>query len=189
MNAKLVSLAEIVASVAAAKSPAAEIVARPMRPAPAAPAARPAPSADSARAFMLALRDTGKRRNDKGAMVSTGNPSDRTADEVLAIDAFIGYDKRAPHGAQLDAARDAAKRAMRPVTPSTAPYSRGTSATVAGYVAGINDAASAEEKQQATLKGLLRAKLDEAREALAAGNEAEVDRLCAEARNIRARII
>jgi hypothetical protein len=184
--------AALAALAAAARCPSAEVVSRPASVARTMPTTQAMPSADMARAFILSARNAGKRANDKGNMVSTGNPADRVADERAAIAALTGgylVGNGAPaHGTQLDNARAMAQRALRPVAASTAPYSRGGQATVAGYVAGINDAAAAAERQSAVLKGLLRAKLDEAKEALAAGNDKEADRLASEARDLYARI-
>ena len=182
---RFISLAALVANVSEARCPSTVPAVRPVTSVKV--TVRPAPSADMARAFLTALRTAGKRANDKGVMVPGGRDA-TIADEAELIGAFCGYSKGQPHGTQLDNARQAAQRALRPVASSTAPYSR-CSASVGGYVAGVNDAAAAQAKQQATLEGLLRAKIDEASEALRAGDEAALDRCEAEARNIRARIV
>jgi len=63
----------------------------------------------SASQFLLALKQAGKRKNERGIMVTI--PQEIKGDEVKAISEFMGeYSRKFAHGLQLDAARNEARR-------------------------------------------------------------------------------
>lgn len=112
----------------------------PASPAPAAPSA---PSADMARAYLLAMRQAGKRVNDNGIMAPAGRDATE-ADQKAAIQALLGAPVVGPLGSAIDNANRAAQRALRAPMPKSEalaaePYRHGAKAapSVAGYVAGM----------------------------------------------------
>jgi len=58
---------------------------------------------------------------------------------IAALAAYVGYDPTKPFGLQDSAAFDQAKLTLRPVAKLAAPFSRGSIATVQGFVAGQPD--------------------------------------------------
>lgn len=86
-----------------------------------------------AQGFLLAMRNAGKRPNDKGALVL--HPNEVRNDQIKAIHAYCGYDNRRDFGSQDMAARAKAQRELRgsPKVQETVAPSR----SVAGYVAGM----------------------------------------------------
>ena len=91
----------------------------------------------NAAGFLLALQQAGKIRkaNEAGIMITLTDSKKEKVDQIAAIAAFVGYNFSGAHGTQLDMARSAAQRELRPVrTESVAVV------TVAGYVAGMPNA-------------------------------------------------
>lgn len=76
----------------------------------AAPAPVPVPTLESARTFLAALRNAGKRPNAIGVMVNAVDPR---ADEAAAVAAFAGYSNGKPHGLQRDQAVMTAQRMVK----------------------------------------------------------------------------
>jgi hypothetical protein len=60
-------------------------------------------------------------------------------EQIAALAAYIGYDHTAPFGVQDSAAADQAKQAIKPVAAGKTPFSRGSFASVQGFVAGQPD--------------------------------------------------
>ena len=183
---RFVSLAALVATVSEARCPAAP---RPVtsvkvtvRPAP------PARTAAEAEAFLDALIDAGRRPNANGVRVFAGSDCQKLDEENLLRAFCCGYSKGQAHGTQVDNARAMAKRIAKPVAPATKPYSRGTSATVTGYVAGVNDSESALAKQNGAIEGQIRVAIDEARDAMSREDWATVERIEREINVLRSKL-
>lgn len=100
----------------------------------ASPIAVPPVGSLDAAGFLLAMRDAGKIRkeNDRGVMVSLTDAAKEKADQIQAIAGFVGYDFGAPHGVQLDKARNAAQSKLRPVSTDSK-----VAVTVKAFVAGM----------------------------------------------------
>lgn len=98
------------------------------------------PGTLDATAFVLAMRNAGKRPNDKGVMIS--DPSKVKGDEVQAIGDFIGYDVRLPHGENLFRANMAAKRSPSDNAGPSRSEVRRAQASIVGFVAGVPDNAA-----------------------------------------------
>jgi hypothetical protein len=94
----------------------------------------PAKGSIDAAGFMMLLREAGKIRkaNDAGVMLTVTDSKKEIADQVQAIAGFVGYDFSSAHGMQLDMARQAAMRVLRPVKVESK-----VAATVSGFVAGM----------------------------------------------------
>jgi hypothetical protein len=88
-----------------------------------------------AKGFLQAMRDAGKRPNDKGIMVV--HPSEVRNDQIKAIHAYCGYDNRENFGAQDQAARAKAQRELR--GPQKVVEVAKPSLSAGGYVAGMPD--------------------------------------------------
>jgi len=86
--------------------------------------------------------------NAKGFLVASLR-ADTLEKRQAAIGAYIGYNHAKPFGEQDSAARAQAQRELAPVAAGSAPFTRGTMATVNGYVKGAADHAS---KHLANLK-------------------------------------
>ena len=98
--------------------------------------------------FMLAIRNAGKRPNDKGIMVR--HPDQERGDIIKAIHAYVGYDPRGNFGTQDQAARAKAQAELRPtsnVGPSREEM-RSASRSLAGYVAGMPDHSMAANRER-----------------------------------------
>ena len=139
---------------------------------------------DDARRFMASLRQAGKRPNDHGIVVPTGDDDLRRRDEASAVKAFVGDSGLAP-GSQLDNARAIALALINPVERAARAWTRGASPSVGGFTAGVNDAASAVARNDGMVKAALRAAIDDAAAALAAGDSEAFD--AAQARAVRIR--
>lgn len=170
MNATLVDLSSLVA-LAASKAAAKAAVVRAM------------PNVENARAFLIALRNAGKRSNEHGVMVGIGNPSLIREDEVTAISDFCGYVVRDSHGSQLDSARRLAQKLLAaPAKDMPKEYRRGVAATVAGYVAGMPDNI---ERNRASLEAELRQAVDEKCTAFASNDHAKLAMLDKQIQGLR----
>lgn len=109
----------------------------------------------SSEAFLSALRVAGKRPNANGVNVSAGDIV-RREDEKAAISSFVGYSS-APHGVQLEQARQRAMAEVNRAKGVTPIATTRIPATVAGYVAGIPDA---EKRRRGDLESRLRLAVD-----------------------------
>lgn len=95
--------------------------------------------------FSMQIASAGKRlveREVKGIKLTLPSYMGdivRRDDEILAIAAFVGYDRRQPHGTQLDNARSRARFAICPELPIG--YHRGTRPTLDGFISGMPDGA------------------------------------------------
>ncbi len=148
-------------------------VAAPVALAPAAPP--PVPTKDTAIAFLVAVRDAGKRPNADGVMVrETKLVRD---DEAKALATFVGYSKAMPHGTQLETARRKATALTKDGWAEDKPIR--TAPTVGGYVAGAPDP-SARLLQD--LRAKQRAIIDAACKLEKAGKKADADKLLAASR-------
>ena len=136
-----------VAKVKAAKSAATGEQAAPKNAAPAVlPPNLPMKGTYDGRAFLMVLRSAGMRskevKNEVTGEVTQQqyhDPSLTREDTIKAIAGFVGYDAAGDFGEQDLAARAAAQRELKPVTPQE--YKRTLVApTVAGYVAGMPNA-------------------------------------------------
>ncbi len=90
-----------------------------------------------AKGFLLAMRNAGKRPNDKGLMVV--HPNEVRNDQIKAIHAYCGYDNRGDFGSQDQAARAKAQRELRgeKFAGPSREEQRAASRSVAGFVAGM----------------------------------------------------
>jgi hypothetical protein len=86
--------------------------------------------------------------NAKGFLVASRR-ADTLEKRQAAIGAYIGYNHALPFGEQDSAARQQAQRELAPVAAGSVPFTRGTMATVNGYVKGAADHAA---KRLANLK-------------------------------------
>ncbi len=114
--------------------------------------------------FLIAMRNAGKRRNDKGVMVV--HPNEVRNDQIKAIHAYCGYDNRRDFGSQDVEARAKAQRELRgapKVVETTAP-----SRSVAGYVAGMPQPSqrillNLQARERAAAEAMIEAKTEEER--------------------------
>jgi alkanesulfonate monooxygenase SsuD/methylene tetrahydromethanopterin reductase-like flavin-dependent oxidoreductase (luciferase family) len=92
-----------------------------------------------AKAFMLAMRNAGQRKNDKGRTFT--DQSKIRADQIQAIAAYIGYDHTKNFGPQEQIARDQAKRELtnRPDHGLSRQEQREVARSLHGFVAGTPD--------------------------------------------------
>ena len=141
-----------------------------------------APNADKARAFMLALRNAGKREI-KGRQVY--DAALVRGDEQFAITTLCGYKLKEPHGSQLDAARRLATSLLSPVEPGAEYHRAHAAPTVAGFVAGMP---SASERSNGQLEAAMRELIAQAAEAEHDGNSAKAEALAKQIANLRDRI-
>lgn len=123
-----------------------------------------------AKGFLLAMRNAGKRPNDKGVMVV--HPNEVRNDQIKAIHAFVGYDNRRDFGSQDTEARAKAQRDLRgyqPVGPSRE-EERAASRTLQGFVAGMPQPsqkllANLRAREQSIAEAMIDAKTEEERSA------------------------
>jgi hypothetical protein len=95
------------------------------------------PGTIDAKGFFGAIKAAGKRPNAKGVPTFTNDIIQRQ-DEHDAVQAYIGWDNKLPHGTNLDKARTEANRSLRNVfRKEYSEYSRSSKPTLTGYVAGM----------------------------------------------------
>lgn len=118
-----------------------------------------------AKGFLLAMRNAGKRSNDKGVM--SVNAQEVRNDQIKAIHAYCGYDNRRDFGSQDMAARAKAQRELRgtPKVQETVAPSR----SVAGYVAGMPQPShrlllDLQARERCTAEAMIDAKTEQERE-------------------------
>ena len=97
------------------------------------------PTVESSTEFMAAIRNAGKRLNDKGVMTTA--PMEVRGDIIKAIDAFVGYDIGGNFGSQDTNARMLAARLLNPVKDNspTREELRSAARSLQGFVAGLPD--------------------------------------------------
>ncbi len=125
----------------------------------------------NAAGFLLALNQAGKIRkaNESGVMITVSDPKKERQDQILAIQAFIGYNFSGAHGTQLDMARSAAQRELRPIKAESK-----VAVTVAGYVAGMPNATTTKVRDlQARIRLATDTMLDQEKEAGKYGEDSE----------------
>lgn len=90
-----------------------------------------------AKGYLLAVRNAGKRPNDKGALVF--DKAHERNDLICAIHAYVGYDNRRDFGTQDSEARAKAQRELRGgVTPGpTREEKRSAERSMTGFVKGM----------------------------------------------------
>lgn len=119
-----------------------------------------------AKGFLLACRDAGKRRNDKG--IPFTDPKEVRNDLIKAIHAYCGYDNRRDFGSQETEARAKAQREIRgyKVTGPSREEMKAASRSAAGFVAGMPQPSqrillNLRAREQATVEAMLSAKTEE----------------------------
>lgn len=122
-----------------------------------------------AKGFLLAMRNAGKRPNDKGIMALQAN--EVRNDQIKAIHAYIGYDNRRDFGSQEMAARAQAQRELRGA-PKTGKVQEkvAPSRSVAGYVAGMPQPShrlllDLQARERCLAEAMIDAKTDQERKA------------------------
>ena len=108
-----------------------------------------------AKGFFDALKSAGKRPNAKGVPMFT-NIATQRQDERDAVQAYIGWNSRLPHGTNLDKARTQANSELRSYVGKE--YSRSSKPTIAGYVAGMPNET---RKRVENLQGRLNKAIDD----------------------------
>jgi hypothetical protein len=93
----------------------------------------------TAKDFLIACRDAGKRTNDKGLPFT--DPKEVRGDIIKAVHAYCGYDMHGNFGSQEQEARAKAQREIRgfKATGPTREETRAAARSAKGFIAGLPD--------------------------------------------------